>query len=401
MARRARYTILSMMKDEGHGLLEWVAYHRHIGFDTLCVYTNDCSDGTDAMLMRLEELGEVRHFRNDVPAGRKPQPHALRLAGANPAVTDSDWIVALDADEFVSIKVGRGWVDNLVAAVPEGTDAIALTWRFFGSNGLTDWNPGLVTESYTRAAPDDFRRGWGVKTMFRPFEHMKFGIHRPSIHKARALPERAGTLLAQTWVNGSGAPMPQDFALSGWRSTRPTLGYALAEINHYAVKSREAYLLRRLRGNVNNKPDKYDASYFALFDRNEIEAPNVRRHLPAVRRRMERYLADPEIERLQRGAMAYHRAQVERLRADPAWTAWLAELERAAAVPFDRLDEVLFTQHLPKEWQSRIADLRAQGVPARDLALMIAQSGTATKGETRASLRAAAEGQPLPRARKD
>lgn len=391
MAQRARYTILSMMKDEGHSVLEWVAYHRHIGFDNICVYTNDCSDGTDAILMRLEALGEVRHFRNDVPEAKKPQPNALSLAGKNPAVTESEWILTMDADEFVSIKVGRGWVDHLIRRLPEGTDAIAMTWRFFGSSGLTEWNPGLVTEAYTHAAPDTFRKGWGVKTMFRPFEHMKFGIHRPSIHKARQNSERAKALLEQSWVNGSGKLMPDDFSLSGWRSTKPTLGYHWAEVNHYAVKSFEAYLLRRLRGNVNLKEDKYNANYFALFDRNEIDVPNARRHLPAVRRRIAGYMADAEIARLQEGALAFHEKRVERLRKTPGYAAWLAELRAAHKVPFDRLDEVLFTQHLPKEWQTRIADLRAKGVPDRQLALMIAASQTATKSETRARLRETAE----------
>ncbi|MEM9250268.1 MAG: glycosyltransferase family 2 protein [Pseudomonadota bacterium] len=391
MAQRARYTILSMMKDEGPAVLEWVAYHRHIGFDNICVYTNNCSDGTDALLMRLEELGEVRHFRNDVPKGKKPQPHALALAGRNRAVTTSDWILTMDADEFVSIKVGRGWVQNLVERLPDGTDAIAITWRFFGSSDQTEWNPGLVTEAYTHAAPDDFRKGWGVKTMFRPFENMKFGIHRPSVHKARQHPERAQALLDQRWVNGSGKPMPEDFPLSGWRSTKPTLGYKWVEMNHYAVKSYEAYLLRRLRGNVNNKEDKYNANYFALFDRNEIEAPNAQRHLPAVKRRIAGYLEDPQVARLHKAALAFHAKRVERLRGTPHYEGWLAGLRSAHNVPYGRLNEVLFTQHLPKEWQTKIAEMRAQGVPDRTLALMIAGSQTATKRETRAELRKAAE----------
>lgn len=42
-----------MMKDEGHSLVEWVAYHKHASFDNICVYINNCGDGTAAMLMRL------------------------------------------------------------------------------------------------------------------------------------------------------------------------------------------------------------------------------------------------------------------------------------------------------------------------------------------------------------
>ena len=67
MAPRHKYTLFSMMKDEGHSLIEWVAYHHMIGFDNICVYTNDCGDGTDDMLIRLQELGYCQHFRNDVP----------------------------------------------------------------------------------------------------------------------------------------------------------------------------------------------------------------------------------------------------------------------------------------------------------------------------------------------
>ena len=83
------------MKDEGHSLVEWVAYHKHIGFDNICVYTNNCGDGTDDMLIRLAELGWVQHFRNDVPEGKKPQPNALALAAENTEITDSEWVLTM------------------------------------------------------------------------------------------------------------------------------------------------------------------------------------------------------------------------------------------------------------------------------------------------------------------
>jgi hypothetical protein len=49
------------------------------------------------MLFRLEEMGWVRHFRNDVPEGKKPQHNALRLATANEQVMDSEWILVMHA----------------------------------------------------------------------------------------------------------------------------------------------------------------------------------------------------------------------------------------------------------------------------------------------------------------
>ncbi|EAR52758.1 hypothetical protein OG2516_00989 [Oceanicola granulosus HTCC2516] len=393
MSPKHTYTILSMMKDEGHSLVEWVAYHRHIGFDNIVVYTNDCGDGTDAMLMRLEEMGWARHFRNDVPAGKKPQPNALNLGQANPEVTDSAWVLVMDADEFVSVKCGKGRIGDLVARLPGETDAIAMTWRFFGSSGVTEWNPGLVIENYTHGAPDRFRKGWGVKSMFRPKADIKFGIHRPTSRKGKVEKLGDGADILRHWVNGSGRPMPESFNERGWRSTGKSLGYKLVEMNHYAVKSYEAYLLRRVRGNVNNKPDKYNAGYFAIFDRNEIEARNALRHARGVKRKMAEILSDPVMRKLQDEAHAYHARRVEMLRASGEYGAWLEELKRASATPIDKLDEVLFTQHLPKAWQDRIRELQAEGMPDREIALMVARSVGIKKGaaETPDEQRAQAE----------
>ncbi len=381
-----QFTIMSMMKDEGHSLVEWVAYHKHIGFDNIVVYTNDCSDGTDEMLIRLQEMGWVQHFRNDVPDGRKPQPNALTLGTKNPEVTDSEWILTMDADEFLSIKVGRGWVSDLVEKMDSAADGVAITWRFFGSSDVTDWNPGLAIETFTNAAPDKFQKGWGVKTMFRPYRDMKLGIHRPHIKKAKKDPANAKLLFDQFWVNGSGKPMPDEFSLSGWRSTKPTLGYDWVEMNHYAVKSYESFLLRRVRGNVNNKPDKYNAAYFALFDRNESEATNVQRHIRGTKRKMETILSDPIMRDLQDNALKYHEGRVRLLRESGEYDLWLAELKEASQVPIDKLDEVLFVQHLPKEWQQKVKDLQAKGISDAEIAKMIAQTQTAKKGETRRDL---------------
>ena len=265
-------TILSMMKDEAPFLLHWIAHHRLIGFDRIVVFTNDCSDGTDAMLTRLEAMGEVIHLRNKVGPGDKPQPLALRRASKLSEVTDSDWLIALDVDEYVTIKAGVGHLDDLLATAPEA-DGFALTWRMMGGNGHDVWTDAPVTEAYTQGAPDLFRKGWGVKTLFQPFDNMKLGIHRPTV-KGRD----KSALRARAWVNGSAKPMTQAFKDGMWRSSLATLGYAHAEIAHFATQSQEAFLRRAARGNVNAKPDKYNATYYAIFDRNETPRTRLLSH---------------------------------------------------------------------------------------------------------------------------
>ncbi|MEN8839565.1 MAG: glycosyltransferase family 2 protein [Octadecabacter sp.] len=397
-----RTTILSMMKDEGHSLVEWVAYHKHIGFENICVYTNNCNDGTDKMLMRLQELGHVQHFRNDVPEGKRPQMNALSLAGRNPEVMHSEWVLVMDADEFLTVKTGDGKINDLLDAMDPDAQAMAITWRFFGSSGVTDWNPGLVTESYSYAADDGFRKGWGVKTLFKPYADIKLGIHRPSIRKLNHRPENAKALLDQLWLNGSGDPLPDEFSLSGWRSTRPTIGYALAEMNHYAVKSYEAYLLRRVRGNVNNKEDKYNAAYFAYFDRNETQPGAIDRHIPAVRSLVDDILSDPKMRELQDEALAYHAGRVKMLRDSGEYDHWLRELKDASSIDVDALKEsVIFTQHLPKSAQAEVARLKQAGVADDDIRDFITSLRTASKGKSRSNLIAQAKGETAGEATQD
>jgi hypothetical protein len=141
--------------------------------------------------------------------------------------------------------------------------------------------------------------------------------------------------------------MTRQFLEGMWRSSAATLGYDLAEIAHFAVKSREAYLLRQLRGNVNSKPDKYDATYFGIFDRNETEQTGLLRHLPARRRTASRTTcAIPILVGLYQDGLAWHAAQIERLRAEKHHPRRMAKLDHLAGVAYEGLDALLFTQPL-------------------------------------------------------
>lgn len=377
-----RITALTMMRDEAPSLLEWVAFQEVIGFDRIVVYTNECRDGTDAMLDRLSQIG-ARVIRRDNPVApdEKPQPQALRAAQKDFAVLDTDWLIALDCDEFINVKRGNGHLSDLIQAMPEGTEGIVLTWRIMGSNDLVDWNPGLTIESYTRGAPDDFRRGWGVKTLFRPFPDMRLGIHRPTVKGAGRDPERRAQLSLLRWVNGSGQQMTRQFLEGMWRSSAATVGYEIAELAHFAVKSREAYLLRQLRGNVNRKLEKYDDTYFAIFDRNEAEHTGLLRHLPAVKERIADYLRDPILVELHQTGLAWHQRQIERLRAEDIHPRRMARMDHLAGVPYDGLDALLFTQPLGPKGKAMVDKLRRDGMAPDAIARQVAASVSQLEAE--------------------
>ncbi|RYI24086.1 MAG: glycosyltransferase family 2 protein, partial [Acetobacteraceae bacterium] len=97
--------VLSTMKDEGPFVVEWVAHHLALGFTELMVYTNDCSDGTDTLLKRLEAMDTgVHHRDNVIPKGIKPHPSMLKHAAEEPLIVNSNWVLVIDADEFMVIN---------------------------------------------------------------------------------------------------------------------------------------------------------------------------------------------------------------------------------------------------------------------------------------------------------
>lgn len=329
-------TAVSMMKDEGPYVIEWVAHHLAVGFTDLLVYTNDCSDGTDDMLIRLEALGLVHHRRNVIPEGIRPQPSALNHAEQEPVVRQSDWVMVFDADEFLSIRHGDGRVDGMLAAAKaKGANGIVITWRIFGSGGVVAWSRAPVSEQYLMAAPESWNKGWGVKTFFTyDPEYWKLGIHRPKMktrHIQTDFPDRV------KWLNGSGAEMEDYFKFRGWRSITRTVGYDWVQLNHYAVKSVESYALRKLRGNVNNKADKYNTDYWSLQDRNEVRDETMLRYSSARNRIIAQLLEDPVLNALHHAAVAGAEARLAELREMESYRTLVADLARASEVPITRI----------------------------------------------------------------
>lgn len=323
-----------MMKDEAPFLLEWYAHHLAVGFSKILVYTNDCSDGTDDMLIRLEELGLGYHRRNDIPEGVKPQPSAMKYAQAEPKVAEADWILMFDADEFLCINYGDGTLDPMLDAAGDA-NGIVITWRIFGSGNVVDWSRDPVTEQYLYAAPPTWNKGWGVKTLFKfDPDKWKIGIHRPSIknkHLETGFPDTVN------WLNGSGQPMEDYFKFRGWRSIRRTVGYQWAQMNHYAVKSVDSYAIRKFRGNVNNKKDKYNADYWSLQDRNEVYDDKILRYTERRKQIMDELLTDPVLSRLHNAAIEKVEARLEEYRATDAYAELKQSLLEASEVPITQI----------------------------------------------------------------
>ena len=314
-----RTAIVTTMRNEAPFILEWIAYHRAIGVDDFLIYTNDCTDGTDTLLALLQDKGIVQHRDNPFRSmDLTPQHGALQAAEDEPVMRRCAWGICMDVDEFINIKLGDGRLPTLYAAMEgamPGANMIAMTWRLFGNGDIHAYADRPVIGQFTRCAPERIRKphqAWGFKTLFRNIDlYRKLGVHRP-----KGLNPNLWTRIR--WLTGSGQPMPREMFRNGWRSTSDTFGYDWVQLNHYAVRSAESFLVKRDRGRVNHVDRDQGLSYWFRMNHNIEEDTSIQRRLPLLQAEMDRLMADPDIAAAHAAAVAAHRARIKMLRADPA-----------------------------------------------------------------------------------
>jgi hypothetical protein len=283
--------LVATMRNEGPYLLEWIAYHRLIGFTDILICTNDCVDGSPELLDELERHGVVRHIRCTPGPQDEPQLFAYDEAAARLASDWPDVLMVLDADEYLNIHVGSGTVPELLTAVPDAT-AFLINWRIFGSSGHERWSSEPVLRRYTRAAVREHGVNRSFKTLFtRPDAyHCPLLPHGPGFAREERLAELRP-------VDGAGIHLPIHYARSEeFLQTEPgAVTWTLAQVNHYNTRSWQDYVVKHHRGGgLGQERWDRDANWEA-FNRNEELDTSIQRHLPEVEKRLAEILSDPVI----------------------------------------------------------------------------------------------------------
>ncbi len=281
--------LFSCMRNEGPFILEWLAYHRVIGFDPVMVATNDCTDGSDMLLDAMQGAGAAVHLRNIVPPGTAPQDSGMQMALRHLAGEGPEWLCHLDSDEFLNIRSGTGEVASLIAAAG-AAHAIAVAWRAFGDNGLATL-PGDTLPAFTaceaRPDPDQVK----FKSLFR---HRLFAHAREHMPTAPRIPDPVA-------VNAKGEPLdPGNLTgepRSRYRPLDRAVAWEAAQINHY-TRSQDVFLMKNDRGDGQGKADlKYrlGGRWHRQANRNDGEDRSILRHWPATRTLVQEWRAMPAI----------------------------------------------------------------------------------------------------------
>jgi hypothetical protein len=276
------------MKNEAPFILEWIAYHKVIGFDEVIICSNPSNDGMEEILSVLADAGEITHLRATVPEGMSPQIAAAELFEVEVGYRTGAWYLWLDADEFLNVHLGNRTVDALISCLGKRRFGL-INWRVFGSGGQTVFPGRFISRDFITASEASFRGNLEQKALFRFSEAVvgfgKKGLHRPRLsgHPRSSFDQAVvgnggtaspGNRRNRRWLRG------EDFGGSSLVGPEDS-GWALAQINHYIVRTPEFFALKRLRGRgysadaVGAGNNRHTQAFFDEHDRNEAEDRSI------------------------------------------------------------------------------------------------------------------------------
>lgn len=303
-----RHFLVTSIKDEGPYLLEFIAHHRVLGFARHLIASNDCSDGSDLLLDALDAQDIVTHMRNPLEPGQAPQPTAYRRFRDKGYLDGADWIMVLDADEFLQVLVGDGRVGDLTALAGPETDLVTMHSLSFGTSDDEHWQPGLVTRQFTRRLPSNSYANAPIKSISRAGRFGRLQNHTPAIFQGGKRPVRA--------MLGSGERIQIErpgLLDRQMRQRRPDeRSHLVAYYNHYPIKSLQSYCLRQMRGTgaapAGEDSARYDLPYWDRFARGRIEDDGIiARYGAELDAELQRLMALPGVAEAHARAEALHR----------------------------------------------------------------------------------------------
>jgi hypothetical protein len=275
---RRRACIVATARNEGVYLLEWICYHRSLGFEQFFLYSNNNDDKSDDLLGALADHGIITWIDNRIAAEIPPQFKAYAHAfGFLPDVLDYQWALVIDIDEFLVLdgkrfKTVHEYTEWLELLMP---DAVTLNWMMYGTFGqLRFEDRSLVTSQFSQRFPG-------------PDQHIKVMCHPSSFTGSTAHYPTAPKDWHPNFIDSDGEQYNSKAEFA--HAIRPVANAAW--INHYWSKSIDELLCKFSR-NRGDTPNVSSRDIIQIIEDIEHRVLAPERHTsPVIDARIEGYTA--------------------------------------------------------------------------------------------------------------
>jgi hypothetical protein len=224
--------VCAIARQETPYLLEWIAYQRLIGADSIIIYDNGHDAQGRAILGTLARHGVIEHIPWSGHFAHGPQVPAYDDA-LNRLRGQAEWVLFIDLDEFLVLP-GH---ENLPAFLDgmSDSDGIWFPWLIFGSGGQDKPRPEPMIERFRHRQMIDDGMLTPVKSVVRPDRTVAAHIH---VHR----------IDTQAYTNPLGEQAYELSSDGGRRSSQKARGHSVARIHHYMTKSQAEWQAKVARG---------------------------------------------------------------------------------------------------------------------------------------------------------
>lgn len=246
------------VKNEVEDIAWWLSWHLSIGIDTIIVYDDYSSDGTWEVVNAAAKVYDIRPKRALSQLRFNERQAKTYMSALEEFQDEFDWLVYLDADEYVDILNGDD-VHTFLSNYEDDIDGIALHWKCFGSNRHVEKPPSPnVFENYVTHSLPEFEMNQYVKSFFRPkrAEIEYINPHRFAVPGKYVTPNKA----LIEWQE--------------YHKERPVAApdWSVAVVRHYIIRSAEHYVEKSKRRS-DIRSSNIGIGLFNAYDTNDLYEP--------------------------------------------------------------------------------------------------------------------------------
>lgn len=147
-------------RDE-HNIKEWAAHHLLIGFDLIVIFDHKSKEPLKTVFSGFNK--KIRTV-NVSDMGDSIKIKLMNVALDISKKLKSDWMIYLDADEFIILNKNVSNIKELLFKY-KFADSLGINWLMFGSNYFVNDPTGLMIENYVKS---ELFLDKHVKTFIRP-----------------------------------------------------------------------------------------------------------------------------------------------------------------------------------------------------------------------------------------
>jgi len=225
-------SIVACIKDEGPYLKEWIEYHKLIGVTRFYLYDAATDNSKEVLTPYINDGLVVYHLATE--RGCQTQCYNAALSKYR---YKSRWMAFIDVDEFIVSVTDKKYLPDFLKDY-ESYPALGINWITYDSNGHVSKPDGLVIKNYTCVHSNpNIWENTHIKSIVNPRKTVCYlsgheAFYNPFSKSKYAVDENCDIIL------GGGHTIENHTAK--------------IRINHYYSKSKEEYLKKCGRGNVDS-----------------------------------------------------------------------------------------------------------------------------------------------------